>query len=356
MKKNVLKISFLSFGSFISIALLIAIITLNIIKVDKVIIKPGTSENVNEKISIKGIKTYKPDGEIQFLTVYVSTKKPSYIEYLKAKYIDKDVEIFSWKEINGDQTSKQNEELNIALMNASQNIAKVVALNKLGCTVTQNGDGAYVSVVQKKSPASKVLVAGDVITKIDTNEVKIESDVSKYISSKKPGDEALVTYISVKDKKTKTVKFILAKSPYQKNTGFLGVGVVTKNQSFDFPVKINIELGDVSGPSAGLAFTLSILDQMTKGSLTGDQKIAATGEMYTDGVVEKVGGVKEKTVAARKAGAKIFLVPKGEASKTKNKSGDMKVFEVSTIDEALSILEKNGGDPISHMQRCPVTD
>ena len=90
----------------------------------------------------------------------------------------------------------------------------------------------------------------------------------------------------------------------------IGIAPVTKDLKLDFPVDITIDPGPVSGPSAGLAFTLTIIDEMTPGSLTGGKKVAVTGTMDLDGNVGEVGGVPQKTAAALDAGAKLFLVPR----------------------------------------------
>ena len=81
----------------------------------------------------------------------------------------------------------------------------------------------------------------------------------------------------------------------------------------DFPLKIKIATGDVSGPSGGLAFALTIIDDLTPGNLTGGKKIAVTGTIEPDGTVGDVGGVAQKTVAARAAGARLMIVPRAVA-------------------------------------------
>ncbi len=92
---------------------------------------------------------------------------------------------------------------------------------------------------------------------------------------------------------------------------------VTKDLKLDFPVDVKIDPGAVSGPSAGLAFTLTIIDELTPGSLTGGKKVAVTGTMDLGGNVGEVGGVPQKTAAALDAGAKLFLVPTPEVAQAK---------------------------------------
>ena len=92
---------------------------------------------------------------------------------------------------------------------------------------------------------------------------------------------------------------------------------------------------------------------MTKGNLTGGKDYAITGEIGPDGTVYPVGGVKQKAVAARKAGAKFMIVPKSEAKDAKKTAGNMKIFEVKNKDEALDVFAKNGGVPLPHVRACP---
>ena len=77
-------------------------------------------------------------------------------------------------------------------------------------------------------------------------------------------------------------------------------------------MKVSVNSGDVGGPSAGLAYTLAIIDQLTPGSLTGGKTVAVTGTMELDGSVGEVGGVYQKTLAAISAGATLMVVPTGE--------------------------------------------
>lgn len=341
-------------GIVFSLLLLVAIVSVNLIRVDKVIIEPGTAESVRAAIKFKDVTTYDDDGDIRFLTVFVSARKPSLAEYLKAKYIDKDdVEIFSWKEINGDQTIAQSEELNNALMAASQNTATVVALRELGCEVNESGSGAIISTIEKDSPASKDLKVGDVIIKIRDQTIELDSQAADEIVANSPGDTVDVVVERGAKKAMKTLKIKLTSSPYKKGAAFLGVGLVTRDQKFDFPVSVRIDPGSVSGPSAGLAFTISIIDQLTKGALTGGKDISITGEISLDGDIGQVGGIKGKSLTARRAGSDVMIVPKGEGKQARENAGSMKVYEVSTIGQVLKVLEQIGGDPLPQMQSCP---
>ncbi len=141
-----------------------------------------------------------------------------------------------------------------------------------------------------------------------------------------------------------------AKSGDLKGKPMVGIVPVTKDLHLDFPVEVTIDPGQVTGPSAGLAFTLTIIDEMTPGSLTGGKKVAVTGTMDLDGNVGEVGGVPQKTAAALDAGAKLMLVPPPELKQARDRAGDsMKVVGVRTIDDALRALRQNGGAPVAEV-------
>ncbi len=338
-----------------ALLVLVAIVSSNMIRVDKVIIEPGSAEAVQDKINFGGVQTFSSDGEIKFLTVLVSSGRPTYSEYLIAKYLSDDAQILPWQQVNGDLTDKESEEINRALMKQSQNTAAFVALNTIGCKVEQKGTGAIISEIQEESPAVGSFKVGDVIVSINSVPISLGSQAGTEIRKNSPGDKVDIIIERGKKKKILTKTVTLAESPFEKDSAFLGVGLLTRDLEIDLPVDISIDPGDVSGPSAGLAFTLSIIDQLTQGDLTGGKVVSATGEMGLDGSVGPVGGVPQKVVAAKRAGTQVLLVPKGEGAQAKKRSGNMKVFEVENISQAIDALENSGGEKMRQVQTCPST-
>ena len=138
----------------------------------------------------------------------------------------------------------------------------------------------------------------------------------------------------------------------------VGISTSTRSEKFDFPVNVEIDTGRVSGPSAGLAFTLTILDELTPGDLTGGKKVAVTGTIQADGSVGPIGGAQQKAVTARRAGAKLFLVPTEEVKEARSRAGGMKVAGIGTLDDALRQLKNFGGQdtgvpPAPPSTACP---
>jgi len=116
-------------------------------------------------------------------------------------------------------------------------------------------------------------------------------------------------------------------------------------------IKVTLELADVGGPSAGLLFSLGIIDKLdgdgSGGDLTGGRTIAGTGTIDADGTVGAVGGVALKTQAAKRDGATVFLVPKAECSDAKSElPKGLRLIPVTTLKgtvDALRALEKGTG-------------
>ena len=238
------------------------------------------------------------------------------------------------------------------MMDVSKQVASVVALRKLGYDVQAKGTGAVVTGLAENAPAAGHLGEGDAVVAVRTDApeatdkpIATMEDLVSSLSSSKPGE---VVHLTVEKDRSGTKEqrdVTLGARPEAPERGFLGVTLTTRDLNFEFPFDVSIDSGNVGGPSAGLAFTLGVVDVLTPGSLTGGQKIATTGTIDLNGHVGPVGGVKQKTFAVRAEGATLFLVPKDEYEEASKYAGDdLKVVGVDTLDEALDVLSRNGGD------------
>ncbi|MFD6183980.1 S16 family serine protease [Streptomyces goshikiensis] len=117
-------------------------------------------------------------------------------------------------------------------------------------------------------------------------------------------------------------------------------------------VKVDLNLADVGGPSAGLLFSLGIVDKLdgdgSGGELTGGHSIAGTGTITADGEVGAVGGVALKTQAARRDGASVFLVPKAECSDARSELPEgLRLVPVTSLTDAVDALRAlNRGEKV----------
>lgn len=104
---------------------------------------------------------------------------------------------------------------------------------------------------------------------------------------------------------------VLGKNPHT-GKGLLGV-ILVSVPADGATIEYNLE--DIGGPSAGLMFTLAVVDKLSPGELTGGKFIAGTGTISESGEVGPIGGITHKIRAAKDAGAEVFLTPAANCGK-----------------------------------------
>lgn len=319
------------------------------------IMKPGSAYNLTDYVEVKGGD--KPgDGDMSMMTVSMATAAP--FTYAWAKMHKDTQQIMKTEEVLGDNESKDDyNERQLHLMTDSQFSAKYVAFKETGHSYKVNYKGIYVAQVLKNSSVDGILQVGDEVTHIDGIETKKNATLTKYIATKKKGDVVKVTF--KRDAKNYTKKVTLKKLP--ELDGRVGLGIsFEESKSITTNPKVKIDSESIGGPSAGLMFTLEIIDQLTKGDLTKGYNIAGTGTMSEDGTVGRIGGIDKKVIAADKADIDIFFAPDDDISAYKELApklkietnyetakatakkidSDMKIVPVKTVDDALDYLEK----------------
>jgi PDZ domain-containing protein len=313
------------------------------------VLGPGQTVPVKQFVDLPADKANPPKGDVMLTTVSVLRAHP--FDMLWAWLTD-GTEIEKKKEVLGDQTPQQFNEENADLMDSSQMAAISVAMKKAGYQVTMLGDGATIVQVGPGTPAEGKVKPGDVIAAVDGSRVGLASDVTTLVRRKKVGDTIKLS-VTDSNGNARDVDIVTAGLPSDPNVPYLGVVVQTKNPHLDTPFPVTFKTTDIGGPSAGLAFTLTLLDELTPGELTGGGKIAVTGTIEDKGEVGPVGGVEQKTISVRKSGAKLFIVPSSEVAEAKKFAGSkMKVIGVDTLDQAVEALGANGGD-ISSIKALP---
>ena len=203
------------------------------------------------------------------------------------------------------------------MVSADQDAA-LAALSVLAYRVNEKPLGVQVDTVLAGTPAWKAgLECNDVITAVNGKSVLTAPALTAALQSLQPGQVVSLTDRPAAGGAAKQVKVRLERPSADAladgfdGHAYMGLEVETRVKPvLPFPVSVNA--GAIGGPSAGLAFTLAILDALSNGKLTGGHKVAATGTIDPQGDVGEVGGVQEKTVAVEKAGAQVFFVPKAE--------------------------------------------
>ncbi|MEU1626271.1 PDZ domain-containing protein [Streptomyces sp. NPDC020096] len=234
------------------------------------------------------------------------------------------------------QTAQQADQQNAEEFSQSQDSAKVAALNKLHIPV---GSQVVVGSVVKGSPAEGKLHAGDVIKTVDGTGVIQPGDVAKLVTKHKPGQDVVFTVVPAggagkAGAAARSVTIKTAKA--DGGRAIVGIQAVLGHM---FPFPIDIKLADVGGPSAGLMFSLGIIDKLTPNDLTGGKFVAGTGTIDDNGAVGPIGGISMKIIGARDAGAQYFLTPKDNcAAAAKDTPKGLRLVKVNSLDDALNAL------------------
>lgn len=237
-----------------------------------------------------------------------------------------------------DKSMEQVTEENVQMFKDSQSTAEIEALRYLGYP-----NIVYVGSIEKGSPSWGLLKPQDRITAVDGTAVTDYASLKAFMATTKPGQRASVTVDRDGSPVTKTV--VLGADATIGPQGFLGIGVAERPVA---PFTVHISLEDIGGPSAGLMFTLGIIDRLTDGDLTGGRFIAGTGTISLDGTVGPIGGVTFKEVTARKAGAQYMLVPADNCAEALTAvPAGLTLVKVSTLDDALAAVKTiaHGGTP-----------
>ena len=289
---------------------------------------PGSARSVSNVIEVRGHPTYPPQGKLFYTTVAVRERVNPYEAI--AGWLDPAVEVIPERQVRGTIPPEEFRRMNVEAMADSKTTAQVLALRQLG--YTNLGAGAEVVDVQPDMPAGPVLKAGDVIVAIDGKRVDTSGDAVAAIRARAPGD-TLRMRVERGGAPPFDAQAVLAAD---EGRPLLGVRLSTKVK---LPFDITIESGRVVGPSAGLAYSLQLLDLLTPGELTGGSSVAVTGELLSDGTVGPIGGVAQKAVAVQRAGINVFLVPKENEAEARAHAGkNLEVRGVSSYDEALKAL------------------
>lgn len=222
-----------------------------------------------------------------------------------------------------------------AEMNRSEQIAAAVAMRAGGLDVQTTPRGVLVEAVAVDAPAADVLASGDVIVAVDGHETTTVEQLLAATRRLAPGDRAVLRVRRDGNVIERTLRTIAA--PGDKQRAIIGIRV-SQAAKIELPVTVNIDLGDVGGPSAGLPFALQIYQELGHDVDRG-RRVAATGEIELDGSIRSVGGIKQKTYGVRSSGADVFLVPAGENAATARRyAGGLRVIPVKSFEQALRLL------------------
>ena len=297
---------------------------------------PGAAIDTATLVSVKGGQA-RP-GKLYMMVV--TTQPANLFWYLYAK-LDHRAVLETPTEFLGDvEDYDKYVELARRMMADSQQSARAVGENLAGYGQGARSVGVQVTDFTATSPAKGVLQPDDVIIGLDGQPVTGMPDLRDLLARVAAG-----TPVRVKVRRGQTELFLTVPTqehpdPARKGTAALGV-YIKDALLFDVPVPVTIKTGAITGPSAGLMFTLQIVDQLTPGGITHGKVVAGTGTIQPDGSVGAIGGVQQKVYAAEAANAAVFFVPVANYTDAKAVATRIEVVPVENARDALNWLKSH---------------
>jgi len=279
-------------------------------------------------VAVTGLMTYPTSGQLNMTTVSVSDRLTMFRAL--GLWAAGDSRIVPREDIYPPDKTDQEVEQEIRKSFVTSEVnAEVAALGYLHRPIK-----VMIGGVGDKSPAVGLLSPGDQLLAIDGRPIESVSAVYEALRETRPGQQ--VTIRVLRAGAPREVAVTLGSRP-DGPQGFLDV---TPSGELLNPDEIMIGLTDVGGPSAGLIFALAVVDKLTPGELTGGRFVAGTGEISQAGDVGPIGGIPFKMMAARAAGATVFLVPAKNCEEAMSNAPEgLQLVKVGTLGEAVSGLD-----------------
>ena len=308
-----------------------------------VVLSPGPTYNTlstyqvsgqNQSIiGIIGRTPNKTTGNLNLTTVSYSTAKLTVFDALSA-WLQKDEVVVPRSSLfpPGESTDQVNSQ-NTADFSQSQDDATLAASCLLGYPKVFGVLGATA-----KGPSDGKLQRADVLISVDGKPTTTYPELKSVLSGESAG--ATVPVVVTRAGVRRTVMITLGAPPKGATGASLGIEVPPTPECLT-PFSVDLGLGNqIGGPSAGMMFALGIIDKVGKADLTQGRFIAGTGTIDGSGNVGPIGGIQLKMIAARQAGATLFLAPKDNCTDVRgNIPGGLQVVSVSSLKQAVSDLE-----------------
>jgi PDZ domain-containing protein len=200
-----------------------------------------------------------------------------------------------------------------------------------------------VDTVNNPGPSADKLQAGDAVDAVNGTPISGIDQFQSLLKATKPGQNVIIDYRR-KNAPPGVATITLGTNP-DRSHGYLGVGVLEAPWA---PFSIQFNLGNVGGPSAGLMFSLAVVDKLTTGDLNGSKFVAGTGTITSDGKVGPIGGITHKMLAAQEAGASVFLVPADNCDEARSGNDNgLRLIKVDNLAQTVGALHtlSAGGEP-----------
>jgi len=317
---------------------------------------PAEAQPVADRLSFDAVERYPAEGTLLFVTV--REPKVTMLDWFVGAH-QSEVVFLTTQEKFGVQTPEQQRQISVQMMRSAKETAEYVALETLGFPVDIVPGEVIVSQMlclqpneatqqcDEWAPSDELLDPGDKLLSVDGQELTTIDDLSAILKKHQPGDMVPVEFDRPGSGEQSGEVELIASNDGTDRTiiGFVPFDTSTAKLPFD----VSIDSGAIGGPSAGLAFTLTLIDELTPGELTGGNAVAVTGTIRLDGTVGAIGGLVQKASAAMQMGSKVFIVPfeQGEENLAQARAvagDDLEIVPVKDVDEALAALAKFGGN------------
>ena len=312
----------------------VAVIVLYLVPSNDFILLPDVAHPVAPLVRVQGAHPAKGPGGIYFVDVF--ERRASLLESLFPFIRSGSTVVPADEIVPPGSSDQQARRADLREMTMSQQVAAAVALRRLGYKVSAVPDGVIVDAVEIGSHAIGKLEPTDVIVAVNGRKTPTIASLERVISPLHPG--AFVRLRVERGSSTVTYRIRTISDPVDAKRAIVGFA---PDQAADIhlPIRVQIDAGNVGGPSAGLAFALQVMEALGKNVDRG-YRVAATGEMKLDGSVAAIGGVKQKTFGARKAGADVFLVPAAgdNAADARRYAHGLRIIAVKSFPQALHAL------------------
>tara|TARA_B100000945_G_scaffold321196_1_gene334397 strand:+ start:3137 stop:4201 length:1065 start_codon:yes stop_codon:yes gene_type:complete len=321
------------------LSIFIVIGSLTFVKTDYYFMSPGPPYQWD--IEYGNIENYEFNGNLFQLTVRRDEANALIYAW---SYVDKSIDLYPREVIlPKGVTPDELSQISIQNMKTSENVAIAVALTYIGYDIGSKGDGVSVVGILDDSPVKDKLQRGDLLNSINGIEI---SSATEFIATLRRYQIGDVISIGVErdfdgERKNIEVQTKLIEHVEYEGEPMVGFLATTVNERFDFPFEVDIKTGNVGGPSAGLMMALNVYNNLIPKDITNSLVIAGTGTIEIDGSVGPVGGIKQKVIAAKRAGAELILVPTAnfeEALPMATESTD--IVAIDSFEEALKVISE----------------
>lgn len=315
------------------VAIVLGVAALWSVPTDDFIFTPDRAKPLAERVRVEGAKPA-GKGDVYYVDVFV--RRTTLLEQLVPSTRPDGATVVPEERLLPPGTSEEERDRQNALaMQQSELIASAVALEALGYDVKATPRGAIVLGVASNAPAARKLRTGDIIVAVDGRRVRTPDELRRGIGRHRPGESVRLTIRRGGKPLELTVGTI--PNPAEPSRPIVGIEV-DQHARIQLPLRVDIDLGRVGGPSAGLPFALEIARMLGR-DVTHGCIVAATGELALDGAVLSVGGLEQKTIGARRAGVDLFVVPAGSnAEEARANAGDLPIIPVESYQQALRKL------------------